>query len=341
MWAAMQKEISLRADYLNNQPISTLYFGGGTPSLMSLTELSNFVSLVHQTFDLSQLKEQTIEVNPDDLTAAYLEGLLALGFNRLSIGTQSFIDSELLVMNRRHTADAAFDAVRLAQSVGFSNISLDIIYGLPNSTVDSLQVTLDRTLSLGTPHLSCYHLTYESKTAFSKMRDSGKIAELTEDNSLSQYGLICKTLADCGFEHYEVSNFAKSGLYSAHNLSYWNQTSYLGIGPSAHSYNGSARHINIAHNRQYLEAVSVKMDFIETEVLTAENIFDEFLLLSLRRNTGISLAELNLFDAAFVSHFWNEFSKLPVADFHITSTSIALTEPSFFKMDFYLTKLFV
>jgi oxygen-independent coproporphyrinogen-3 oxidase len=234
--------------------------------------------------------EWTVEANPDDLTDDYLRQLFGLGVNRLSIGIQSFIDRDLQIMRRRHSAQQAVDSVYLAKDAGFSNISIDLIYGFPGMSLQEWEYNLDQAIGLNVNHISAYHLSIENKTVLGKMRDKGKFHPVDDELSDLQYKMLETKLHDAGFVHYEISNFALPGFLSRHNSAYWNKQQYIGIGPSAHSYDGNlTRKSNVANNIRYIE--NIKQDVVpeEVEILSEKDAYNETLIVSLRTMTGLDL----------------------------------------------------
>jgi oxygen-independent coproporphyrinogen-3 oxidase len=246
--------------------------------------------------------EWTVEANPDDLTDDYLRQLFGLGVNRLSIGIQSFIDRDLQFMRRRHSAQQAVDSVYLAKDAGFSNISIDLIYGFPGMSLQEWEYNLDQAIGLNVNHISAYHLSIESKTVLGKMRDKGKFRAIDDELSDLQYKMLETKLQDAGFMHYEISNFALPGFFSRHNSAYWNKQQYIGIGPSAHSYDGNlTRKSNVANNIRYIE--NLKQDIVpeEIEILSEKNVYNETLITSLRTARGLDLnAVPEIFRAGFL-----------------------------------------
>lgn len=238
---ALLREMELRRRFLPGDSLSTLYVGGGTPSVYAPQELGRLTARARELWNCTGLEESTVEVNPDDLSPACLDGLLRAGFDRLSIGIQSFVDRDLRLMNRRHTAEGAEKAVREAQRAGFGNISIDLIYGIPGMSDREWRDNLERALSLEVQHISAYHLTVEPRTVFGRRAAQGKFTPVDEETSQRQYLTLHRTLTAAGYEHYEISNFARPGRRSRHNSAYWTGEPYLGIGPSAHSYDGRRR----------------------------------------------------------------------------------------------------
>ena len=285
----MGREMAARKGELRGEPLHTLYIGGGTPSLMSLAQLERLFEMLEEHFDLTQLEEATLEANPGDLTREYLRGLSALPLNRLSIGVQSFVDDDLLRMGRRHTACEAREAVRRAQAVGFCRLSIDLIYGLPGQTLAEWESSLAAACALEVEHVSAYHLTYEEGTPFAQRLERGEYDEASEAQSLAFYHTLLERLAAHGIEQYEISNFARRGGHSRHNSSYWDGTPYLGVGCSAHSYDGQRRRrANVASLGRYLRDEWLG----EAELLTDNDLYNEYLMTSLRTVRGVDLAAM-------------------------------------------------
>lgn len=280
-------ELSLRSSELTNIPIQSLYFGGGTPSLLTAEELQSIVHSVRLNYQLLEHAEITFEVNPEDANVDNLKAWKEVGINRLSIGLQSFQASDLSWMNRSHSTDEGEMAVRMAQEQGFDNISIDLIYGLPDLSNEQWLHHLERALQLNVQHISAYCLTIESKTALEHFVNNGKLKRPTEDQQGEQFDLLVRTLKQAGFEQYEISNFAKDQKYARHNSSYWNFTTYVGVGPSAHSFNGNQRRWNIANNSKYYQQVGKDNDWFEEETLSPTEKWNEFFLTGLRTKWGV------------------------------------------------------
>jgi len=289
---AIIKELSIRKDYLKNEPVQTIYFGGGTPSLLTIQQIEKLLNTIYKNFPVEKNAEITFEANPDDLTKKYLFDLKEVGINRLSIGIQSFDDYKLKILNRRHNATQAHEAVREAQKAGFSNISIDLIYGLPFQSLDEWGADLDKAFSLSIQHLSAYGLTFEEKTLLSKQKEKKIIEPADEELMIKMYELLLEESSKKGFDAYEISNFSLPGFYSRHNSSYWNQTPYLGVGPSAHSYNGISRQWNVAAIQKYTEGILKNSTFYEQEILSLEDRYNEYVLLGLRTKNGINIDAL-------------------------------------------------
>jgi len=286
---AIIKEISLKKNYLGKESVSTIYLGGGTPSLLSLNETETIINQIHKHFFVNAANEITVEVNPDDINPEYLSGLRKLNVNRISIGIQSWRDADLKLMNRRHDAKQAEQALKNVIKAGFENISVDLIYGLPKTTIKDWESNLDITFSYDVKHLSAYHLTIEKGTRLKKMLEKGTINEINEDESVALFNLLIEKSDKAGFIHYEISNFGKSGYFSIHNSNYWKQVNYIGVGPSAHSFNGYSRQWNIKAIKKYIDLVNKEKIFFEKEELDARTKFNEYIMTSLRTMWGIDL----------------------------------------------------
>ena len=286
---ALKKELNDRRHYLNGEAVQTIYFGGGTPSLLESEEIQSVISTIRQLHTVTPDAEITVEANPDDLSPTYISQLAQTAANRLSIGIQSFDDEMLVLMNRRHTAQQAADAVRNCQQVGFGNISVDLIYGLPGTTTDYWETQLDGVAQLNVQHLSAYHLSYEEGTAFGQKLKQHKLAEVPEDESLAQFETLTEWARRNDFQHYEISNFARPGFHSRHNSSYWDRTIYLGVGPAAHSYNRTTRSWNTADAAQYIGGIMAGDCVSETETLSPSDIFNDYVITALRTSSGIDM----------------------------------------------------
>jgi len=287
---AIDNEIRLRADYLAGDKLSTIYIGGGTPSLLGIDELQKLFSTIYRYHSPEAGCEVTLEANPDDLSTVFLTDLRKdTPVNRLSIGIQSFNDPDLVFLGRRHSANRAVQAVEDANRCGFDNLTADLIYGLPGMDLQGWEANLRKAFSLGIHHLSAYHLTIEPGTALARRLNKGLLDLPEEDVSRSQFLLLNRLAIESGFEHYEISNLAKPGFRSRHNSAYWKQQPYLGLGPSAHSYNGISRQWNLADVRRYVEGMQKEQPVFELECLTEDTRFNEFILLSLRTAEGLDL----------------------------------------------------
>lgn len=289
---ALCKELIQRKGYLHGEAVETVYLGGGTPSQLSITELQHIIDVIKDTYGWQSVKEATLEANPDDLSPEYLSSLKKLGFNRLSIGVQTFQDKILKLIKRRHNAKQVQQAVKDAHSTGFTNISIDLIYGLPEQDMTSWQEDVELAIQTGATHISAYGLTYEEGTPIFRMRHDKVIQEATDEEYLARYTYLMKRLKEGGFIHYEISNFAQPGLYSQHNSSYWKGIKYLGCGPSAHSYNGKSRQWNVASIEEYITAINTNASCFEREELNLMSQYNDFVMTSLRTMWGINLQQL-------------------------------------------------
>ncbi|WP_307445105.1 MULTISPECIES: radical SAM family heme chaperone HemW [Chryseobacterium] len=305
MIAAMKKEIALRKGELQHKTLRSLYFGGGTPSVLSPDEINGLIDEVLKYFSFEKDIEITLEANPDDLDNNFLKALSKFPVNRLSIGTQSFFDADLKLMNRAHNASEAEGSIKRAQDYGFENLSIDLIYGSPTSGLEVWKENLKRTIALEVPHISSYALTVEPKTALENWIEKGKVSTPKEEEQNSEFYYLSSFLKDHGFDHYEISNFAKPGFYSRHNSAYWKYHEYLGIGPSAHSYNGfDKRSWNVAHNQHYIQKLSSGMLAKEEEILSEKDQFNEMIMIGLRTVWGIDLDQLKTkFSEALIENF--------------------------------------
>lgn len=286
---ALLLEADTRKSYISTVDVSTIYFGGGTPSVLKPAEVRNIIDRLNGIYNILKESEITFEMNPDDATFAYLAELKNAGINRLSIGVQSWNDEDLKLLNRRHTAAQAKAALDFAYKAGFENVTIDLIYGIPGMTIDKWSSNLDTALSSGIKHLSAYHLTIEPGTVFGKMKEKGLLQEIDEEESNSQFNLLIEKTGESGFVHYEISNFGKPGFFSVHNSNYWKQVPYTGLGPSAHSFNGYSRQWNIRDVRKYVKYVRNGRDYFEMEDLDTKTRFNEYIMTSLRTMWGIDL----------------------------------------------------
>ncbi len=284
--AALLKEMDFRKEYLQEERVDTIYFGGGTPSLLARAELAAILEKIYSAFGVTKNAEITLEANPDDVESQKLKEWRSAGINRLSIGVQSFFEEDLLWMNRAHNARQATDCIKAAQQEGFGNITIDLIYGIPGSGDDKWEENVRRAIALDIPHLSCYALTVEPKTPLNKMISHREISDINPDDQARQFVLLMDWLKAAGYEHYEISNFAKPGSRSRHNSSYWQGGKYLGLGPSAHSYNGSSRQWNIANNALYIQSLGKNSLLFEKEELTQVQMLNEYIMTSLRTIEG-------------------------------------------------------
>lgn len=289
---ALLVEAVERKNELNSETLTTVYLGGGTPSLLSITQLSKLVNGLKKVFDFSAVEEFTIEVNPDDVTPEYIQQAKSLGINRVSMGVQSFSDKDLHFINRRHTAKQATNAIHIIKEAGIDNISIDLIYGIPGQNIEIWKNNVDTAISLSVQHISAYTLMYEEGTRLSVMRSLGKITEVDDDVVAAMYDYLVAQLKSNGYIHYEISNFALPGLHSRHNSIYWNLTPYLGLGVAAHSFDGTVRRYNPSNLKKYLDALGEGNLCVEVENITQAEKYDEYVMLRLRTADGIDADEL-------------------------------------------------
>jgi oxygen-independent coproporphyrinogen-3 oxidase len=290
MVRALLSEIEKQQDYLEHQTIDTIYFGGGTPSLLDISELAQILEAIGKYFTLSSTPmEITLEANPDDISTEKILEWKKIGINRLSIGIQSFYEEDLTFMNRGHNALQAEQCIQIAQDAGISNLSIDLIFGFPLLSDEKWRYNVDRLLEFKVPHVSCYGMTVEPKTALASFIEKGKMVPLDDEQSAKQYEYLIDCLTENGFEHYEISNFALPGFEAIHNSNYWSGRHYLGIGPSAHSYNGVSRQWNVANNAKYIQSLSQGELVRELENLTRPQRINETIMVQLRTSKGLDL----------------------------------------------------
>ncbi len=290
---ALCREMELRRGYLPaGAPVETLYFGGGTPSFLDEKEMEVIVRKLEGVWDLSGYTERSLEVNPEDATPAKLEAWRQLGFNRLTIGVQSFDDAVLKRINRTHTGAGAVAAVEWAMACGFENIGIDLIIGLPGSTLQDVRRDVEVAGKLGVAHVSVYILSIDSHSVFEKLSEKGRFKPQADDDLAEQYMLVSELLKNDGYEHYEISNFANRSMYSKHNTSYWQQKPYIGLGAAAHSYDGNSRQWNVSHIGKYIESLNNDMLNFEKEVLSDRDKYNECLMTNLRTMWGIGAERL-------------------------------------------------
>ena len=300
---AMGKEIVMRKDYLDGKTINTIYFGGGTPSLLNISEIEGLLLLINRYYPVASNAEITLEANPDTLSLEYLQSLRHIGINRISIGIQSFFDNDLQYLGRLHDSHHAQQCLDWAKLAGFNNISIDLIYGLPTSSAEQWNNNLDIFFGYDLPHLSAYALTLEPNSILTKQIEQGKALPVLDDDALRDYDILCQRAKENDFLHYEISNFCRSGMHSKHNASYWFGTPYAGFGPSAHSYDGTSRQWNVSNLEEYIDTrrettrlrdqnvprSEVPCPASEKEELTSEQLYDEYVMLRLRTHWGIDL----------------------------------------------------
>lgn len=323
---AICKELQLRKDYLHGEVVHTIYLGGGTPSVLKSDELKNIFDAI-QTNYVCDLDEVTIEANPDDVNDDFVMCLKQLPVNRVSMGVQSFYDDDLKRINRRHTANQAVEAVHRLQTAGYQNLSVDLIYGLPFQTAERWQYNIEMALSLQVPHISAYHLTYEEGTVLYRMMEEGKVSPITEDESVMFFKMLRHKLMEAGYEHYEISNFAKPGMHARHNSSYWDGTPYIGVGPSAHSFDGKNRQWNVADTPSYIVGIAAGKPDCEIEYLTETESYNDFVITSLRTAKGLDLQKLQTqFSSFYAQCLQSAQNSIKAGHLKIEDNCLRLTE---------------
>jgi oxygen-independent coproporphyrinogen-3 oxidase len=348
---AINKELELQYDYLNNAPISTIYFGGGTPSLLDSKELNSIIKTiknmesggVQSPLWVAGGLEITLEANPDDINPDKIQQWKQAGINRLSIGVQSFLDEDLIMMNRSHSSAQAISAIKNTQAGGITNISIDLIYGLPDLTISKWKENLKIGFGSGITHLSAYCLTVEKKTALAHFIKNKTIVMPPESVTIKQFEELMEEADKNNFIHYEISNFCKPVMKSKHNSSYWSKEHYLGIGPSAHSYNGVSRRMNVANNIKYIEAIQSGKPEYETEFLTETNKFNEYVMTHLRTIDGVK-PDIVLYD--YGNNVYNSFmtSAKPYIDsghLQLNTDNLSLTQKGKLLADRITSDLFI
>jgi oxygen-independent coproporphyrinogen-3 oxidase len=294
---AIVKEIELSKDYLNGEVIETIYFGGGTPSLLSADEVKSILDAICHFHPNINLQELTLEANPDDLTPEKINELSSLrqyGLDRLSIGVQSFYDADLIYMNRAHSAEEAPAAIKRAQDAGFENLTIDLIYGTPTMPDGQWADNIKTALALDIPHISSYALTIEPKTYLDKYIRSGRARPVDEAQTVRQFDILMNTMREQKYDQYEISNFARPGRHAIHNTNYWRGKKYLGLGPSAHSYDGQARRWNVANNLNYIKSINGSVVPAEVEILSPAQQANEYIMTSLRTMWGLDISDVRL-----------------------------------------------
>jgi oxygen-independent coproporphyrinogen-3 oxidase len=341
MISALIAELLSRQDYIENKRIETIYFGGGTPSILNVEELRSLLDTIYANYLVADEVEITLEANPDDITIENLLAWKEVGINRLSIGLQSFKATDLAWMNRAHTVDEALNCIDLVKKYGFENLTVDLMYGLPDLNQTEWENHIKTIISMDVPHVSAYCLTVEKKTALHALVGKGKIIPASEDAQSDQFMMLLQILEENGYQQYEISNFSKPGFESKHNSNYWKGEWYLGVGPSAHSFNGTSRSWNIANNPRYLKAIAENETFTETEILTSENQFNERILIGLRTIYGVDLVALNSI-VPLSNDFLEEVAKFVEADWmNQKSNTLFLTKEGRLRADHIASELFV
>ncbi len=342
---ALVCEISLRKDFFKDLgiPLNTIYFGGGTPSLLRPDQLSAIVDSLSESFGFSQesVKEFTIEVNPDDVTPDYLARIRRLGVNRLSMGVQSFSDTDLRWMNRRHSASQAVDAFRWARAEGFDNISLDLIFGFELLTLEGWRNNLEKMIELRPEHISSYQMSIEPKSRLGRLYERGCYNATSQELSYKEYSILQQMLGEAGYIQYEISNFALPGKEAIHNSAYWNRTPYLGLGPAAHSFDGDCRWWNSSNLNNYIKTSGGK-SCSRKERLSDRDKFNEEVMLSLRRADGLDLGSLRQrFEKSLYDQFYKQMTALPAGSVGLTGSKIRIPSEKLFLSDGIIRDLFI
>lgn len=344
MLSSIIKEFSLRHQELENKKLDSLYFGGGTPSILEAKEIGKIIDEANRYFEFSSDMELTLEANPDDLNASFLKEINNIGVNRLSIGTQSFFEDDLKLMNRAHTAAEAESSIKRAQDFGLENISVDLIYGSPTSTMEQWKQNLAKIIELQVPHVSSYALTIEPKTILDNWISQQKIKSPDEAFQNDAFFYMSEFLKDNAFDHYEISNFGKPNFHSKHNSSYWEYKEYLGIGPSAHSYDGkNLRSWNVANNTKYIKSLSENQLPIEREELNENDRYNEMLMIGLRTQKGVDLMKFkNSFSSEMVSTFESSIQqKIKDGILKVENNRLVIPEQHWFMADGIASDLFL
>ncbi len=327
MIAALCQEIIMRKTEFEGQTVEHIYFGGGTPSVCTVSEITQILDTIYLHFSVSETPEITLEANPDDLTEEKIKALSLTKINRLSIGVQSFFERDLTLMNRAHNAQEALKSIELAKMF-FDNISIDLIYGIPGLSNQEWLQNLEQTIELNIPHISCYALTVEENTALERFISKGVISAVSDSQASEQYHLLVTTFEAAGYTNYEFSNFGKTGYFSGNNTAYWQRKNYIGIGPSAHSFNGIQRSWNISNNAQYIKSIHTGIRPFEAEHLSKTDRFNEYIMTGLRTIWGVSTSKITAdFGVSYTLHF-EKFAQKYIIDGLLSQTN----------NDYHLTK---
>ncbi len=341
MLAAILKEISLSQKYLDGENIETIYFGGGTPSILEAADIQRIIDEVARFYQVEKKAEITIEANPDDLTTEKINAFRQTDVNRFSIGIQSFFDADLHYMNRAHDANEALTCVKKTQDAGFENLTIDLIYGTPTMSNEQWLENIDIALSLNVPHLSCYCLTVEPKTALDKLVKKGKALTVDDEQAIWQFETLIQQMENAGFDHYEISNFGKPNFYARHNSNYWLGAKYLGLGPSAHSFDGMNRRHNIANNALYIKSLEENNIPFEEEILSQEQRYNEYVMISLRTIWGTDIKKIKFFGESYFIYFSKKILEFIKNDYVFQQENIfRLTPKGKLMADFIAMELF-
>jgi oxygen-independent coproporphyrinogen-3 oxidase len=335
------KEIDINELSDKEEIIESIYFGGGTPSLCSAYELQLILKKIYSKYKIAPKAEITLECNPDDMSVEYLKSINDIGVNRLSVGIQSFHEEDLVFMNRAHNAKEAEQSVDNALSAGFINLSIDLIYGAPTTTNKMWKSNVDKMLTKNIPHISAYCLTIEPKTVLHKRYKQG-LFQMEDARSNEQYTYLMDSLEARGYDHYEISNFAQPKSHAKHNTNYWNNVNYLGLGPSAHGYDGAKRRWNVANNNQYIKLINDGKKYWEEEVLTLENQYNEYVMTKLRTMWGIDATVLEMRFPEYAQHFYKNINIFIVQNqIKQTNENFTLTRAGKFYADYIASELFL
>ncbi len=304
------KEVELRKNYLIDETVETIYFGGGTPSLISPGNIEKLIKVIYKNYNVIANPEITIEVNPDDINSTKIKSYSNIGVNRISVGLQSFNDNILNFINRRHDVTKSLKAIEIIKNAGYKNISVDLIYGIPNLSIKDWEDTINKTLELNIQHISAYHLSYEKGTKIHSQLLKKEINQISDEESFAQYNLVCKFLKKHDFEHYEISNFSLKNLESKHNSAYWQNKKYVGIGPSAHSFDGDSRQCNISSLNKYIENINSNKNYFSQEILTENQKYNELILIKFRTSNGLNVNEIKAsFSKTILEYFLSSVKK--------------------------------
>lgn len=332
------RELELRRDYLEGAAVNTIYFGGGTPSRLTSAQIDTIISAIGSTLGIENLRELTVECNPDDITPAYVDALRALGVNRISMGVQTFNDDLLRFLGRRHSAAQAISAVEICHRAGIDNVSTDLMYGLPGQTSEIQMHDLETATSLDVQHISSYCLSYEDGSPLDRLRKESRVTPVDDDTCAAMYDRMCSHLHSAGFDHYEISNFCRPGYHSRHNSSYWDATPYLGVGAAAHSYNGSSRQWNPSDLDAYLKGIEQSTPQYDIENLSRADLYNERLMLRLRTSAGLDLSTLSEQDRTSILRSAQPLIKSN--SLTLNNNHLQIPESKFFISDTIISSLF-
>lgn len=340
--AGLLTELELRADYLDDKTVHSIYFGGGTPSLLTAEEINRLIDSVSRFFEISSDAEITLEANPDDLDLVKVRDFRSTAINRFSIGIQSFYEEDLRWMNRAHNAAEAESAVKRVQDAGFELLTCDLIYGFPLLTDEKWSSNMQKLIDWEVPHISSYAMSVENKTALDHLVKAGKTPPMDEEQAATQMSMMIETLTRSGYEHYEISNFAKNRQYAKHNTNYWRGKHYLGIGPSAHSFDGKSRSWNVANNQKYISALRRNDEFQETEQLSVQDRINEYIMTALRTMWGLDLSYMEQNFGSAITQQLHKTAKTFLETKHVElrENCLVLTASGKILADYIMSQLF-